>query len=139
MYKLREDKMKNGPKFSTATLKRATKIGSIATKIGMDAGPVRDNPEKFGDMVFFMLSNGPDVCIIRCTAYAYFVEYYWDAHRGGLEIDYFMVKNIRNFLFYLRKRGFEDFDIWDAKITDSLTEEGAELEGEFEDYFDDGD
>ncbi len=127
--------MKNGPKFSTTTLKQATQIGRIAKKIGMDVGPVRDNPDKFGDMIFFMLSNGPDVCIIRCTAYAYFVEYYWDAHRGGFDSDYFMIKNIRNFLFYLKKRNFEDFDTWDAKITDSLQEEGAELEGQLEDYF----
>ena len=131
--------MKDGPKFSTATLKQATKIGRIADKIGIDVGPVRDNAEEFGDMVFFMLSNGPDVCIIRCTRYAYFIEYYWDAHRGGFEVDYLMIKNIRNFLFYLKKHNFQDFDIWDAKITESLQEENAELEGQFEDFFGEGD
>lgn len=129
----------NNPKFSIDTLKRATKVGAIAKKIGMDIGPVRDNAAQFGDMVFFMLSNGPDVCIIRSTRYAYFVEYYWDAHRGGYESDYLMIKNIRNFLFYLKKRKFVDFDVWDARITESLEEEDAELEGQFEDYFGDGD
>lgn len=139
MYKFTEGKMKNEPKFSINTLKLAIKIGHIAKKIGMDVGLVRDNPKKYGDMVFFMLSNGPDVCIIQCTRYAYFVEYYWDAHRGGLNSDYFMIKNIRNFLFYLKKRNFVDFDTWDTKITDSLQKNGVEFEEQFEDYFGEGD
>jgi len=116
------------PKFSTATLKRAAKVGRIGAQIDMNVGPVRENAQQFGDMVFFMLSNGPDVCIIRCTRYAYFVEYYYDAHRGCFNSDYLMIKNVRNFLLYLKKHNFKDFDIWDTKIAESLQEDSAEFE-----------
>ena len=126
--------MKNGPKFSTTTIKTAAKVGNIALSIGMEIGPARNNAEELGDMIFYMVSNGPDVCIIRCTPYAYMVEYYYDAHCGGYEADYFMIKNIRNFLLYLNKRKFVDFDVWDAKIVDSLIEEDLEIDLDEDDF-----
>jgi len=118
----------NKPKFSIETLKRATKVGNAAKKMDLEIGPVRDNAEEFGDMVFFMLSNGPDVCILRCTRYAYFIEYYWNAHRGGQDADYFMVKNVRNFLFYMKRNKFVDFDIWDTRIEESLNQGDTTVE-----------
>jgi len=113
-------KVNKPTKFSTETLRAATKIGKITIAMKFNIGDARSNIELFGDMLFFMLSNGPDVCILRCTKYAYFIEYYKDAHRGMNGVDYFMVKNVRDFLFYLRRNNFIDFDTWDKKIQDSL-------------------
>jgi len=133
--------MKDMKDFSIKTLQTAAKIGEIARKINLNIGPARNNVREFGDMIFFILSNGPDICILRATCYAYFVEYYNNAQVSDenvlREIDYYMIKNIRNFLFTLKRKNFIDYDIWDARIQDAQNNDQDFIDDELDKFIDD--
>ena len=91
---------------SLPTIKRARKLADNALKADMNPGTVRWVDNK--DMLFFMLTNGPDLCVTFCAPTCYLVEYHSEDETGWLDEDYFMLKNIRNWLFYLKRNGFHD-------------------------------
>ena len=131
--------MSNMKDFSIKTLRMAAKIGEIAKKIELDIGPARDNVEYFGDMIFFILSNGPDICILRATCHAYFVEYYNNAQVASNDIsretDYYMIKNIGHFLKTLKNKDFINYDVWDARIQDSQDSQD-DIDDELDNFLD---
>lgn len=84
---------------SRQTLRRAYKVAKNARSIEMD---LEARWTSSGDFLFFLLNNNEgDLAIIYCAPNCYLVEY--DDDDGT---NYFMVKNIRHWLFKLRSLGF---------------------------------
>ena len=92
---------------SPATLVKAARLAKNAKAIGIYPGRVRW-AEK-GDYVYFMFTNKYEhLILIYCCPHAYFVEMYEGAGEGYEHEQFFMLKNIRNWLFKLRGLGYYD-------------------------------
>lgn len=99
--------MENLPKsVSDETVTRAVRLAKNAVKADINPGTVRWVDGK--DMLFFMFTNGPDLSIIFCAPDAYFVEMHTEDEFGGLHENYLMLKNIRTWLYYLKRNGYHD-------------------------------
>ncbi len=107
------------PEISLATARKAYKCGRNAENIGLDIGPVRFQGSQWGNVIAFYVSNGPDIVVIFCSEHLYFAEYYHGAHTGGTDYTFLAIKNIRNFLYYLKRKRFVDFDKVDSEIKDA--------------------
>ncbi len=93
---------------SPATLVRAARLVKNAKAIGIYPGRVRWN-ERVGDYVYFMFTNKYDhLIMIYCCPHAYFVEMHEDDGKGYKHEQYFMLKNIRNWLFKIYGLGYYD-------------------------------
>lgn len=91
---------------SAATIKKARLLAKNALEIDINPGTVRWVDGL--DMLFFMFTNGPDLCIVFCSPSSYLVELHTEDDCGDLNENYFMLKNIRNWLFYLRRNAFHN-------------------------------
>jgi len=91
---------------SAETINRAARVAESALKIDLNPGTVRWVDGK--DMLFFMFTNGPDLSIIFCSPYSFFVEMHTEDEYGGLHENYLMIKNIRNWLFWLKRNNFQN-------------------------------
>ncbi len=91
---------------SAATIARARKLAKNALEIDINPGTVRWVDAK--DMLFFMFTNGPDLCIVFCSPTCYFVELHTEDEFGELHENYLMLKNIRTWLFFLRRHKYHD-------------------------------
>lgn len=91
---------------SVETIRRAGRLAKNALGIDLNPGTVRWIEGK--DLLFFMLTNGPDLSIIFCSPSCYFVELHRETEDGELFEEFLMIKNIRNWLFYLRRNNYHD-------------------------------
>jgi hypothetical protein len=90
---------------SPATLLRAARIAKNCKSIGFEPGDVRWGDS--GDYVYFMFTNdNRELMLLFCSPACYFIEYIQEDDWGDMEEYYFMVRNIRHFLFKLRRAGF---------------------------------
>jgi hypothetical protein len=89
---------------STKTILNAQRLVKNALAMDLNPGTVRWVPGQ--DMLFFMFNNISDLCLIYITPSCYLVEMNTEDEHGNLDENYFMLKNIRNFLFKLRGLSF---------------------------------
>jgi hypothetical protein len=92
---------------SPATLVRAARLAKNAKSIGIYPGAARWADT--GDYVYFMFKNKhDDFILIYACPHTYFVELYEGTNDEVEHEQYFMLKNIRNFLYKLRSLGYYD-------------------------------
>lgn len=111
---------------STKTRQRAITLAENANGLGMDPGTVHF--DEIHDFMGFWFTNGLIYVLIFCTPMGYLTETY-ETNEDGEESESFgFVKNIRHFLYYLRKNDLESFDeyisdIDDVDLEDVLTDD----------------
>jgi len=104
-----------GPKhLSTKTLERANVLVRNARAASLPLGNGRFPND--GDVILFFLTNGTFTVVIFCSPSGYCIERYTDT-LDSAEVDYFIVKNIRHFIFYLAR---EEYSSWDEYHKDTL-------------------
>lgn len=108
---------------SHETTKRAYVLAKNSIAIGLEIGSAKFNSHACGDMICFAMCNTSDICVIMCTPYCYLVEYYLDNSEGDPEAHYFMMKNIRNFLFKLNKMNFASLEDWGIDIPEVVEDD----------------
>jgi len=99
--------MNSIPKYiSPDTLVRAARLVKNANSIGFYPGVARWGSK--GDYVYFMFTNKYDnLILLYCCPHAYFVEMY-EGDESYEHERFFMLRNIRNFIFKLRSLGYYD-------------------------------
>lgn len=116
---------------SRKTRERAFILARNAKGLGMPLGSVRFTPSY--DYMSYWLTNGSDYVIIFCTPDGYLAELWYD-REGKVENTFCAVKNIRHFLQYIKREGYQDVDV----IFDSIETEGEQDLRSFLEDLDDG-
>ena len=112
---------------STKTREKAIVLAENARKIGLHPGTIRFNSKE--DFMSFWFTNGLKYIIVFCSPYGYLAEIHTTKDSGDIIAEYSAIKNIRHFLYHIRKQKLVSFE--------NYFEELAELadmnEGEVED------
>lgn len=98
------------PKISKKTQDKAIKLGKVAESLSINPGYIRFNNED--DFMSYWFTNGTIYLIVFCTPSCYLAEIYTKDKEAPTEYsaEYSAVKNIRNFLLYIRKSNLISFD-----------------------------
>jgi hypothetical protein len=97
---------------SSPTLKRVNTLIRNAEAIGVYLGEAFWDYTRRGDVISFMLeSPNGDLCIILCSRWGYLSEILRGTDSPPYFcIDYYNIKNIRNFLFHLKRADFSGLE-----------------------------
>ena len=96
---------------SPKTLVAAKRLSDNAVSMHLYPGNLRwgQNGSGRGDYLFFLFTNKyGNLVVLYCTPYGYQMEFHVDDDNGVVHTEYSMVKNIRNLLFKLKRKGFTD-------------------------------
>jgi len=103
----------NIPKHVTPkTLVAAKRLSDNAVSMHLYPGKPRwgqGSSKGRGDYIFFLFTNKyGNLVVIYCTPHGYQMEFHVDDDNGVVHTEYSMIKNIRNLLFKLKRKGFTD-------------------------------
>ena len=99
---------------SIKTRERALTLAENAKKLGLRSGDIRYNSHD--DFMCFWFTNGFKYIIVFCTPLSYLVESHDDGPGEEVIASYSIVKNVRNFLFYLRAQKMIPFEEYLSSI-----------------------
>ncbi len=109
---------------SAKTREKAMTLAESAKGIGLDPGGMRFNSTE--DFMSFWFTNGLCYIIVFCTPDGYMAEVH-KTKDGVVAPEYTMPKNIRNFLFYIKKLGLSSFDDYFADLAELADMDDAEI------------
>lgn len=113
----------DGKNISAATREKALVLIECAKGIGINPGTFRFNNTQ--DVVSFWFTNGLLYIIIFCSPHGYLIEIHSSDQLSALS--YGIVKNIRNFLFFVRKKKLECVDEYFTKLAESVELDDEDL------------
>ena len=93
---------------SKKTLERATILNKNAKSIGISLGDAKF--PNVGDLITFFITNGEETVVLYVFPEGYLVELYVDVNHDSYDVSFFAIKNIRHFLIYLNKHGYESWE-----------------------------
>ena len=97
---------------SPRTLVAAKRLSDSAVAMNLYPGKLRwgqASKKRRGDYIFFLFTNKyGNLVVIYCTPHCYLMEFHVDDDNGIVHTEFSMVKNIRNMLFKLKRKGFYD-------------------------------
>lgn len=111
---------------SKDTRKRAKTLITSARKVPLDIGKCRFPDEH--DYIVHFFTNGAEYMMVYTTPDCYLAEHWYneEGDEENLLRDFFCIKNIRNFLYALKR---EDYTSCDSYYSD-LSEEEDENSGQ---------
>jgi len=120
---------------SAKTRERALTLAENAAGINLHVGNCRRSKDQ--DFLAFFLTNGAAVSVIFCTPSGYLVEYWESNHGILLAPEFSCVKNIRHYLYTLRKENFISFDKYYEDLADLVDFNAADIKEILEEFFGD--
>jgi len=96
---------------SPKTLVVAKRLSDNAMSMDLYPGKPRwgDDVKRCSNYIFFLFTNKyGSLVIIYCSPHGYLMQYCVDDDNGVVHTEFSMVKNIRNLLFKLKRKGFHD-------------------------------
>ena len=101
--------MNNPPNNIThATREKAIALVECAKKIGLNPGNTRYNSSS--NFMSYWFTNGLRYIIVFCQPNGYMAEIYETNDDGEIESQFSAIKNIRNFLLYIKREKIQSFD-----------------------------
>ena len=126
----------NADHISAKTRERAMVLAENAKKMGLNPGNIRFNSR--WDFMSFWFTNGLKYIIVFCSPSGYLAEVHTE-QGDEVKANYLGIKNIRNFLFAIRKEGLESFDKYHAELAELADLDESEVKDIVEQFLDEED